>query len=153
MKFHFRGYGWGSVSYFGKSSLILAQDGCDRVQMCISGACKSSLSRTPRGIAIISGKSSDSNQTGEPQEEQKHRRPFPESYLDTLEVDDVTVSFDVLVIAHTAGQVPEDFLQCRQWQYRPSWSSSSMVNVTELHRQDPLIMSNSPRDAALPYAC
>lgn len=120
--------------------------------MCISGAFKSSLSRAPRGIAIISGKSSDSNQTGEPQFEQKHRRPFPESYFDTLAVDDVTVSFDVLAIAHAAGQVPENFLQCAQWQYRPSWISSSIVNVIELHRQDPLIISHSSSEAALPYA-
>jgi len=73
-----------------------------------------SSSRTPRGIAIISGYFRDSNQTGEPQSEQKHLRPRPELNFETLASVEVIFSFAVSVIAHGAAEAPENFLQFLQ---------------------------------------
>lgn len=70
-------------------------------------------SRTPRGIATISGSSFDSNQTGDPQLAQKQRNPRPESNSETLP-DAVTAISDLFAIAHVAGDVPENLVQFRQ---------------------------------------
>lgn len=96
--------------------MIVYQSGFDRVQIWISGAGISPVSRIPRGIAIISGCSRDSNQIGEPHSEQKHRSPRPELNFEILAPDEVTVNFAVSAIAHAAGEVPENFLQFPQWQ-------------------------------------
>lgn len=81
--------------------------------MFIVGAGISPSSRTPRGIATTSGKSSDSNQVGDPQSVQKHLSPFPELNFRILPRV-TTVSFDRSAIAHVAGAVPANFVQLAQ---------------------------------------
>lgn len=71
---------------------------------------------------------------------QKHLSPRPELNFETRECEEVIVSFEVSAIAQAAGEVPENFLQLAQWQYRAECNSPPTVKVVNLHKQAPWII-------------
>jgi hypothetical protein len=65
---------------------------------------------------------------GEPQFMQKHLRPLSELNFLTLLADESTESLELATIAHVAGEVPANFVQLAQQQYRAECNSPFMVN-------------------------
>jgi hypothetical protein len=55
---------------------------------------------------------------GDPHFKQKHLMPLPELNRPIGGLVGATVSLLASAIAHVAGDVPENFLQFAQWQYR-----------------------------------
>jgi len=86
---------------------------------------------------MVSGYSNDSNQSGEPQWVQKHLSPLPELNFEILLLALLITTSAVCAIAQAAGEVPENFRQLLQWQYRPECKLPFMIKVTSLHKQDP----------------
>jgi len=86
---------------------------------------------------MVSGYSNDSNQSGDPHWVQKHLSPLPELNFDTQLFVLLITTSAVCAIAQAAGDVPENFRQLSQWQYRPECKLPFIVNVTSLHKQDP----------------
>lgn len=63
---------------------------------------------------MMFGKSTDSNQSGEPQLAQKQRTPLPELNFVIAASFELTESLSASAIAQTAGVVPAYFLQLLQ---------------------------------------